>query len=146
MVERGTSTEPSLRTATDRPQRMERPSLLPETAPSLTLSLELNRSVHELRLELGHVVEDLRRGVYARYQRDARNYYADLRKDFLRLHRHLQQGTRSDRPAVELREQIFSEVADLSDHWRVSALGFSTRLLQDAWGPAQLTESLDRAV
>ncbi|MCB9691218.1 MAG: cation:proton antiporter [Alphaproteobacteria bacterium] len=112
--------------------------------PPATGSDKLDTIVSDLELELRTLVRDLEAGPLPVLEKDALTYVRTLRRDFLRLHRHL--ATHHDSPPDELLATMRAEMAELAARWRDALLDRSTTITRRGWSPRKLQEALDRRV
>jgi Kef-type K+ transport system membrane component KefB len=112
--------------------------------PPTTTSPELDKLVHDLRVDLENLALDVARGPLAQMRREAERYVQELRRHFLRHHRRLVVQSREADGARQLAERIHVEEAELATQWRGTVLGRGGRLAHRPWSPERLVESIDR--
>lgn len=104
----------------------------------------LDMVIGDLELELRTLVRDLESGPIPELEREAGTYVRTLRRDFLRLHRHL--VTHQTDPIDQLVAYTRTEMAELSARYRDALLDRGATLTRPAWSPRTLQEALDRRV
>lgn len=109
-----------------------------------TAAPALDRLAVELRADLEALVMDVQEAVVAELVAEAEEYLDDLRREFLRHHRHLVVAVEED-PA-SLMTRIRAEQASLADRWRDVVLSRSADVGSEGWTPMVLVEAADDLV
>lgn len=104
----------------------------------------IERASQELLAELQSLVQDVEHGIFTAWADDASDYLLNLRKEFLRHHRHLTVASASGMDGVGAKTR--TELADLADRWRDLVLGRASDVRQPGWSPVELVEALDDAI
>lgn len=112
--------------------------------PVASGSERLDMVVSDLELELRTLIRDLESGPLPQLEREASTYIRTLRRDFLRLHRHL--STHQDDGVEAIVASARTEMAELAARYRDALLDRGATLSRPAWSPRSLQQELDRRV
>ncbi len=112
--------------------------------PPATGSERLDSVLLDLETELRTLIRDLESGPLPAFEESATTYVRTLRRDFLRMHRHL--VTRTGEPPDVLLAYTRAEMAELAGRWRDALLNRGTTLTRRGWSPRSLQRALDQRV
>lgn len=111
--------------------------------PSGLADPELRLAVHNLQADLQSLLIDLARGPVEQLAMEGRRFLGEVRREFLRHHRRLVVGAKSDDLDPS---SIRVETGELASHLRSVTLARSARLRAERWAPAELLQAARTAV
>lgn len=107
-------------------------------------SPHLNELVHDLQLDLSHIVRDVGDDPLRRFRDSALEYVRELRREFLRHHRRITVQSTGESTELTAAEALRLEQAELAQKWRAAVLSRSAKVRQAPdWEPGPVVAAVD---